>query len=100
MLSAGLLYLSVWLITAAYYPECYQTLMDFSGSTIGMIIMAGWSAALYYHLFNGIRHLFWDTGRGFQLQNVQRSGVAVLIATIIFTALTWAVVLGYVTYEI
>ncbi len=91
VLSIGLLYLAVWLVIAAYYPQSYDAFADFSASPIGILIMAGWSVALYYHLFNGIRHLFWDMGKGFELKNVTRSGVAVLILTVIFTSLTWAI---------
>ncbi len=47
--------------------------------------------ALFYHLANGIRHLFWDAGRGFELKNAYGSAIAVLVATGVLTALAWII---------
>ena len=95
-LSAGLAYLSMWLIYGAYYPEQYDDFMRFAASPLGIIILAGWSIALNYHFCNGIRHLFWDMGRGFELHNVTYTGFIVLAATLVLTAIEWAFGLGYI----
>jgi succinate dehydrogenase / fumarate reductase cytochrome b subunit len=58
-------------------------------SILGQLFLLGWTLAFYYHLCNGIRHLFWDMGKGFTLPVMHRSGWAVLICTLIFTAYTW-----------
>jgi succinate dehydrogenase / fumarate reductase cytochrome b subunit len=63
----------------------------FLGSPGGLIVMFGWSVALFYHLCNGIRHLCWDTGRGLELKSVYASGYAVLVATAALTIVAWAV---------
>ena len=55
--------------------------------------MVGWTAAFYYHLANGVRHLIWDIGKGFTLPVMFRSGIAVLLFTIALTALTWIMAL-------
>jgi len=89
ILSAGSALLVAWLWAAAYngsYFECWQ---QFFTSTLGCILLIGWSAAFYYHLGNGIRHLFWDMGRGFDLKNLTRSGLAVLAFAATATAITW-----------
>jgi len=82
-LSIGLAVVAVWLIILAYYPEQYEQFLGFISSPFGKIIMGGWAFALYYHLFNGIRHLFWDIGKGFDLKNVTRLGYLVLLLTAI-----------------
>jgi len=88
-LSAGLLLIVCWLSILAYQPQEYNEFSEFLRSPIGLIIMLGWSLALCYHLCNGIRHLFWDFGKGFELTNVTRSGYAVLISAIILTVIIW-----------
>jgi succinate dehydrogenase / fumarate reductase cytochrome b subunit len=64
--------------------------LGFIQSTIGQIMLILWSFAFYYHLGNGIRHLFWDIGKGYALDNVTRSGVAVILFALLATAGTWA----------
>ena len=92
-LSAGTLLLVTWLAAIAAGPEAYQTAALLMGSFVGRLLLFGWTLALFYHLFNGIRHLFWDLGRGLALPEVYRSGRAVVVATLGFTLLSW--VLGY-----
>ncbi len=92
-LSVGTLLLVAWLAAIAAGPEVYRTAELLMGSFVGRLLLFGWTLALFYHLFNGIRHLFWDLGRGLELPEVYRSGWAVLIATLGFTLLSW--VLGY-----
>ena len=89
VLSLGLLLVSLWLISMAYFPECHAEISKFLRSNYGKPILLGWSLALFYHLCNGIRHLFWDMGKGFALETVTKSGIAVIFAAITLTALTW-----------
>lgn len=53
--------------------------------TIIYVVMLGFAFSLYYHLFNGIRHLFWDFGKGFDIKTTRKSGVVVLIASALLT---------------
>ena len=92
-LSAGTLLLVIWLGSAAYGPEAYDQVSELLGSPIGLIILFGFSAAFYYHLCNGIRHLVWDFGQGFELPTVRRSNVLVLIGAAVLTIGTWAIAL-------
>jgi succinate dehydrogenase / fumarate reductase, cytochrome b subunit len=55
---------------------------------VGSILLVWW-IAFFYHLCNGVRHLAWDAGYGFELESAARSGYAVLAATVLLTALTW-----------
>ena len=61
----------------------------FLGSWIGLLLLFGWSVALFYHLCNGIRHLWWDTGRGLDLQSVYAGGWAVLGGDRVLTVAAW-----------
>jgi len=90
-LALGTLLLTAWVVAAATGPEAFAAVQGFIGSILGYLLLLGWSAALFYHLANGIRHLFWDAGYGFELANVYRSGYAVLIATGVLTLLAWVI---------
>ena len=89
-LAVGTILLVWWLVAAAEGPEAYAQVQRFLGSWVGLVLLFGWSVALYYHLCNGIRHLLWDTGRGLELKSVYAGGWAVLAATAALTVLSWA----------
>ena len=88
-LAVGTLLLVYWLAAAAGGPESYAAAQGFIGSFFGQLLLFGWTVALFYHLANGIRHLFWDAGYGFELPTVQRSGQAVIAATAVLTVVSW-----------
>lgn len=87
----GTVVLTYWLYATALGPEHYDTAQAIFGSWIGMLLLLGWSVALFYHLCNGIRHLFWDAGYGYDLDTAARSGWAVMLATLVLTAVAWAI---------
>jgi succinate dehydrogenase / fumarate reductase cytochrome b subunit len=90
-LSAGTLLLVWWLTAAAGSDAAYASVSGFIRSPFGMLILFGWTAALWYHLLSGLRHLAWDAGYGFELPTVHASGIAVLVGTGVLTLLTWLV---------
>jgi len=90
-LSVGALYLATWVIYAASNPQAYALFQGFNGSIVGRIILGGWLFSAYYHLCNGIRHLFWDAGYGFALKDADRSGWIVIVISLIATVLSWIV---------
>ncbi|MCK5769745.1 succinate dehydrogenase, cytochrome b556 subunit [Algiphilus sp.] len=90
---AGALGLVVWLLCIAAGPDAHAAFMGHAGAWYGLILMFGWSWTLAYHLCNGLRHLVWDTGRGFDLPTVYRTGYAVIAGSLALTALVWLVVL-------
>jgi succinate dehydrogenase / fumarate reductase cytochrome b subunit len=92
-LAVGLLYLVCWLIAAASGLEAFDRLQSFNGSIIGKLLLLGWSIAFFFHLLNGIRHLAWDAGWGFELPAAYKTGYAVFIGTAVLTILAW--VIGY-----
>jgi succinate dehydrogenase / fumarate reductase cytochrome b subunit len=88
-LAAGTLLLVAWIVGAAKGPDAFAIVSGFLGNPIGLVLLFGWSVALFFHLANGIRHLFWDAGYGFALDAAYRSGWAVLGATVALTVLAW-----------
>ena len=91
-LSVGTLLLTWWLVAAASGEGAYRAAAWFIGSWLGVLLLIGWTAALWYHFCNGIRHLAWDAGRGFELADAHRSGKLVVGAAAALTLLTWIVV--------
>ena len=88
-LAVGTLLLVWWLVAAATGPEAFATAQSFIGSWLGLLLLLGWTASLFFHLCNGIRHLFWDAGKGFELKTTYASGWVVLAATVVLTVLAW-----------
>jgi succinate dehydrogenase / fumarate reductase cytochrome b subunit len=90
-LGFGTLLLTLWLVTAASGDDAFSIVQAFLSSWIGLIILIGFTAALFYHFCNGIRHLAWDAGKGFELPTMHRTGAIVIGATIILTVAFWAI---------
>ena len=88
-LGVGAAFFAWWLLAAASGPEAYGTAQAFFGSVVGIVVLAGFTFALFYHLCNGIRHLFWDAGMGLELDQAYRSGWTVIAASIVLTAGAW-----------
>ena len=88
-LVAGTLVLVYWLLAAASGPESYASAQALLGSWIGRIVLLGFSFSLFFHLCNGIRHLFWDAGVGFELKTAYASGTAVVIVSVAMTVIAW-----------
>lgn len=92
-LAFGLILFAAWLVTAAYSPEYYAKLVEFNGSIVGKLFLVGWTMAFYYHFANGLRHLNWDLGRGFKLDEMNASGWVVVAFTLSMTVLTWVIII-------
>jgi succinate dehydrogenase / fumarate reductase cytochrome b subunit len=90
-LAVGTLLLVWWLAAAATSAASFATVQGFVGSPIGLLLLFGWTFALFFHLVNGIRHLLWDAGYGYELPSVHSGGWATVIATVVLTVLTWLV---------
>ncbi|MGI9522289.1 MAG: succinate dehydrogenase, cytochrome b556 subunit [Hyphomicrobiaceae bacterium] len=85
----GTLLLAFWLIAVAHGPDSFATADALFGSILGRLILIGYTWALLHHMFGGIRHLVWDTGRGYDLETVDRICWASLIASLVLTVLIW-----------
>lgn len=93
-LYAGSLLLMAWLWSAAYASEFYAQIQECLASTAGKVLLIGWTSAFYYHLSNGVRHLFWDMGKGLDIPCATKSGWLVLGLTLLMTVFTWSFVLN------
>ncbi|HJT13396.1 MAG TPA: succinate dehydrogenase, cytochrome b556 subunit [Dongiaceae bacterium] len=92
-LAIGILALVYWLIAAAASAEAFDQAQVLAGSIVGRSLLFLWTGAFFYHLLNGIRHLAWDAGWGFELPTAYRTGWSVLAGSAVLTFVAWA--LGY-----
>ena len=88
-LAVGTLMLVCWVIAAATGETAFNEVQAFLGSIVGRLLLLGWSFALFYHLCNGLRHLFWDAGKGFEIETAYMTGRIVIAASILLTIGAW-----------
>ena len=93
-LSVGFLLLVYWLVALARGDAAYAAALQLFGAWPVKLVLFLFSLAFFYHFCNGLRHLWWDTGRGFEIPQINASGWAVVIASLVLTVLTWAVLLS------
>ncbi len=89
LLSVGFLVLVYWLSALAGGPERYARAMDCLGSPLGQVTLGGALLAFCFHLLNGVRHLFFDAGVGFERATALRSARAVWIAAVLLALAGW-----------
>ena len=90
-MALGLIVLAAWLVQAAAGPEAYQYFRLAMSTPFGQLLLVGWTFAFFLHLGNGIRHLVWDAGHGFEKDHSRATAWLVLILAIILTAVVWLV---------
>ncbi|MFC5439146.1 succinate dehydrogenase, cytochrome b556 subunit [Rhodanobacter ginsenosidimutans] len=89
VLSVGSVLLVTWMVAVAAGGDTYALADRWLRSWLGIVLLVGWTFALFYHLCNGIRHLAWDLNFGFELGSIYRSGWAVVAVSVILTVATW-----------
>jgi len=95
-LYSGSLVLAVWLYATAFNPGLYGVISDFLKSSFGIIFLGAYVWALFFHLLNGLRHIFWDQGHGFELSTAVKTawgtyiGATILMLIVMVTGLTVA----------
>ncbi len=87
-LSGGAIFLTWWLVALATSADQFDIAQAFFGSWIGRLFLLGWAFSLFYHMANGIRHLAWDTGWGFDLKTAEWSGHIGLAVAVLLTVVT------------
>ena len=90
-LGLGTLLLTWWLVAAATSPEAFARVQWFIGSPIGLLMLFGWTFSLFFHLCNGIRHMAWDLGLGFEKAQYTMTGYVVAAASAVLTVLVWII---------
>lgn len=89
VLALGSLALAWVLVSLSMGEQSFAVARSCLASPGGMLALVGFSFCLMYHLFNGVRHLFWDGGKGFDIPTVYRSGYAVIALSLLSTAAVW-----------
>ena len=92
-LGGGALLITWWIIAIATGPDAYDQFRTVMSSITGKVFLFAFTFSLMLHMCNGIRHLFWDMGKGFDLGDSRRSSKMVLFLSVFLTALSW--VIGY-----
>ena len=94
ILAVGAFGLAWWLLALARGGDAFAHAAHCVASPLGLLFLFGFSLSLVYHLLNGIRHLLWDAGWGFEIPQFYRSGWTVAVLTIVFTAAIWFAAFG------
>jgi len=89
-LALGTLLVVFWIVAVAAGPAAYDAASALLGSWLGRLLLFGWTFSLFYHLANGIRHLAWDVGWGYELGAARASGYLAVTAAVVLTLLSWA----------
>ncbi len=88
-LAVGTIFLVWWLLAAATGPTAFAEAQAFWYSWIGRLMLLGWTWSLFFHLCNGIRHLFWDAGHGYELKTAYASGWTAVTGSVVLTLISW-----------
>jgi succinate dehydrogenase subunit C (EC 1.3.5.1) len=92
-LTFGLVFLAIWLMSLAAGESTFTAVNAFMTSIVGKVVWVGFMLALFYHMGNGLRHLYWDSGRGFEMKSVYTSAYINIAATVILTVIVCIVAL-------
>lgn len=76
----GSILVAWWFIAAAVGPDAFDAINGFMTSWFGHLLLLGFTFSVCYHLCNGIRHLMWDAGRNFEIDQVRTTGIVALAA--------------------
>lgn len=89
VLALGSMLFAAWLVAVAGGADTFEMARSALASIVGRVVLFGLSAALVYHFLNGIRHLAWDAGHGYEIAKAYASGYAVLVLAVLITAGLW-----------
>jgi succinate dehydrogenase / fumarate reductase cytochrome b subunit len=95
-LGFGTLLLTLWLVAAAAGDAAFSLVQAVLASWLGLLILFGFTFALFYHFCNGIRHLAWDAGKGFDLPAMYRNGRMAIAAAVVLTVGFW--IIGFLVW--
>ena len=90
-LYAGALIAAAWAVSLAAGPQPYAAFKGLMGSPIGLVVMFGLTVSFFYHLANGIRHLVWDAGHGFDIKSANASAVLVIAFALAASVAIWVI---------
>jgi len=88
--------LTYWLASAAYGPDSFARAQSVMDHWFGRLVLFGFTYSMFYHMCNGIRHLGWDMGWGFELAKLRVTGVIVILSSFALTVMTWMMAYGQI----
>ncbi len=80
-LYSGTMLLAVWVFAAALGAEAFRPVGGLLASPVGIVVLSGYAWALLFHAFNGLRHLYWDQGRGLDVRSAKSTAIAIFAAS-------------------
>jgi succinate dehydrogenase / fumarate reductase cytochrome b subunit len=92
-LYVGALVVAGWVMALASGPDAFNAYRALLGSPLGILVMFGLTVAFLYHLANGVRHLVWDSGKGFEPKTADMTGWAAIAFGVVAAVLIWIIVL-------
>lgn len=90
----GTLLMAWWLVAAAAGPVYFDYFSALVGTVLGRLVLLGFSWALIHHALGGIRHLIWDTGRGYDLKTIDLLSWGTLVLSLLLTVVIWSLAVG------
>ncbi|MEC8147088.1 MAG: succinate dehydrogenase, cytochrome b556 subunit [Pseudomonadota bacterium] len=88
--TSGLVAFTYWIVALAQGPEAYSLAVKIFTTPIVQPVLFMWTVAFFYHFSNGVRHLLWDLGWGFQLNIAYKTGYLVVFNALLLSSVTWA----------
>ena len=85
----GSVMIAFWVVALSLGHNIFASYQALLGSLLGKVLLAGWSFSLFYHWANGIRHLLWDAGWGYEIERVYMTGWIVVLVSVVLTGLLW-----------
>lgn len=90
-LYVGALILAGWAVALASGPDAFGVYRALLGSPLGLLVLFGLTVAFLYHLANGVRHLVWDSGKGFEPKTADMTGWAAIVFGLVAAVLIWII---------
>ncbi len=88
-MTGALIIFIAWLWTAAYDAESFDCITGLLRTPVGIALSVAASFVFFFKCATGLRHLWWDTGRGFAISSIDTSGRLAIFGAVLLTALTW-----------
>ena len=92
ILFSGSMLFSLWIVCLYLGERAFNFIQSIFGNPIGQLILIGYTFSLFYHAFNGIRHLTWDFGVGMDMSNIYKSGFVVISLSSLLTIVFWYII--------
>jgi succinate dehydrogenase / fumarate reductase, cytochrome b subunit len=90
-LYVGILILAGWVVSLASGADAFAAYRALLGSPLGLLVLFGLTVSFLYHLANGVRHLFWDSGKGFEPKTADMTGWAAIVFGVVAAVLIWVI---------